>query len=156
MYGWEIVWPAPIGSGGPRRRTRPARREERLAGHRAHRREHPPIAEASRRQVPLDHECPSPGVLPVVEDGRHHRPAWTWARATGRAEGPETGGNGASLWAVTDGPTRPVPAQGFWRGSTLLVDALVGLALGGTLPLLGEQDAGRRTGLLIEVSSGRG
>ena len=57
---------------------------------------------------------------------------------------------------MTDGPTRPVPAQGFWRASTLLVDALVGLALGGTLPLLGEQDAGRRTGLLIEVSSGRG
>ena len=42
---------------------------------------------------------------------------------------------------MTDGPTRPVPAQGFWRASTLLVAALVGLALGGTLSLLGEKDA---------------
>ncbi|HEY5696993.1 MAG TPA: hypothetical protein VIT01_05750 [Acidimicrobiales bacterium] len=49
-----------------------------------------------------------------------------------------------------------MPAQGFWRASTLLAAALAGRALGGTLPLLGEQDAGRRTGLLIEVSSGRG
>ena len=67
---------------------------------------------------------------------------------------------------MTDVPARLVYAQGFWRESTLLVAALVGLALGGTLNLLGEQDAGhvlwrrlwgpRRTGLLIEISSGRG